>query len=168
MVRITLMTWPTQGGLDLLTEIVHITSRSFPSAFIRLLRVSFDDPGKLTALAIDYPADTDLPLILMALSCRIQQERNRPDFAEPLKKAFDLLNRKSRGPSDIPVLPTTTPGTSLSRREREIALLAGASSNAEIAVKLGLSVRTVESHLHNALQKTGLTSRRELFEVACK
>ena len=51
----------------------------------------------------------------------------------------------------------------LTRREREIAGLATRGyTDAEIASRLGVSVRTVESHLHRAYAKLGVTSRHEL------
>lgn len=51
----------------------------------------------------------------------------------------------------------------LSDREREIALYARAGlSNREIAARLFLSVRTVESHMYRALRKLGLGSRTDL------
>lgn len=50
-----------------------------------------------------------------------------------------------------------------SRREREIALLAGAGgSSREIADRLVLSVRTVDNHLQNAYRKLGVTRRQDL------
>lgn len=54
----------------------------------------------------------------------------------------------------------------LTSREREIALLvlAGAS-NRDIATKLFVSVRTVEYHVRNTLQKLGVGSRVELREL---
>lgn len=55
----------------------------------------------------------------------------------------------------------------LSEREREVAKLAGAGmSNGEIASKLYLSVRTVESHLYSARLKTGASTRRDLGRLA--
>jgi DNA-binding CsgD family transcriptional regulator len=52
----------------------------------------------------------------------------------------------------------------LSSREREVAALASAgSTNRQIADALGLSVRTVENHVSNALRKLGVTSRAELL-----
>lgn len=50
----------------------------------------------------------------------------------------------------------------LSPRERQIARLAGRLSNAQIAERLGISKRTVDHHVSNALKKTGVASRHEL------
>lgn len=54
----------------------------------------------------------------------------------------------------------------LTQREREIALLAGRLTNANIAERLSLSPRTVENHLGRAMRKVGVSNRRELFERA--
>ena len=51
----------------------------------------------------------------------------------------------------------------LTRREREIVELAShGATNAEIAERLVLSVRTVESHLYRAMGKLGVGTRHEL------
>lgn len=51
----------------------------------------------------------------------------------------------------------------LTDREREIVMLIGTGlSSREIAERLTLSVRTVESHVYRAMSKTGTTSRDEL------
>ncbi|MEW2812217.1 LuxR C-terminal-related transcriptional regulator [Streptomyces massasporeus] len=51
----------------------------------------------------------------------------------------------------------------LTRRERNVARLAAQGlTSQEIAVRLVLSVRTVDNHLHRAYQKLGVSSRREL------
>nr|WP_197515066.1 LuxR family transcriptional regulator [Mycobacterium sp. 1245805.9] len=48
-------------------------------------------------------------------------------------------------------------------REREIVMLIGAGlSNREVAERLTVSVRTVESHIYRAMSKTGTTTRDEL------
>jgi|GEM_PF-780266 len=52
----------------------------------------------------------------------------------------------------------------LSERERQVAIFARSGlSNREIASRLFLSVRTVESHMYRALRKLGLRSRAELM-----
>jgi DNA-binding NarL/FixJ family response regulator len=57
-------------------------------------------------------------------------------------------------------------GRRLTRRERRLAELAGRGlSNAEIAERLVVSVRTVESHLFRAMQKLGVSDRREIASL---
>ncbi|WP_300344858.1 LuxR family transcriptional regulator [Nesterenkonia sp.] len=54
----------------------------------------------------------------------------------------------------------------LTSRERDIALMAGEGlSNNEMAERLVISVRTVESHMSSILAKLRLSSRRELFKL---
>ena len=51
----------------------------------------------------------------------------------------------------------------LTARESQLVGLARQGlSNAEIADRLVLSVRTVETHLYRAMQKLGVSDRREL------
>lgn len=51
----------------------------------------------------------------------------------------------------------------LTSREREIALLAaGGSSDRDIAARLGISPRTVQTHLSRAYAKAGVSSREQL------
>ena len=66
--------------------------------------------------------------------------------------ALDLSRNARRRPSD---------------RELEvIALVIGGSTNAEVATALGLSERTVESHLRRLFDRYGLLSRVELAVLA--
>lgn len=63
-------------------------------------------------------------------------------------------------------LPLSQPPIALTRREKEIAgLAAGGLSSKEIADRLFLSVRTVDSHLSRIFAKAGVRSRRELAGV---
>ena len=48
------------------------------------------------------------------------------------------------------------------RESQLVALAARGMSNAEIADQLVLSVRTVESHIYRAMQKLGVSDRRDL------
>lgn len=64
-----------------------------------------------------------------------------------------------------PGLTPVEPRLQLTEREQEVARLAVAGlSNAEIAARLGNSVRTVENQLQRCYEKLGITSRAELGE----
>lgn len=70
---------------------------------------------------------------------------------------------RTAGGACTPSLRQAAERLPLTDREREIVLLLGKlMSNRDIADRLRLSVRTVESHIYNAMAKTGTTSRDEL------
>ena len=50
----------------------------------------------------------------------------------------------------------------MSRESEIVVLAADGLSDAEIAERLVLSVRTVESHVYRAMHKLGISDRREL------
>jgi DNA-binding CsgD family transcriptional regulator len=82
------------------------------------------------------------------------------------RTARDLLRRagaptrRGRGASAV---PPRLAALGVTRRELEVlALVAEAATNAQIAERLFLSKRTVETHVSNLLLKTGATSRDEL------
>lgn len=57
----------------------------------------------------------------------------------------------------------------LSEREKEVlSWIAKGYSNKEIAVKLVLSVKTIETHKRNLMEKLGLKTRPELIQYALK
>ena len=59
--------------------------------------------------------------------------------------------------------PRARGDVALTRREQQLVDLARQGlTNAQIAERLVLSVRTVESHLYRAMQKLGATDRRQL------
>ena len=67
------------------------------------------------------------------------------------------------GGASTPALRQAGESLPLTEREREIVMLIGAGlSSREVAERLTLSVRTVESHIYRAMVKTGTTSRDEL------
>jgi DNA-binding NarL/FixJ family response regulator len=76
------------------------------------------------------------------------------------------LSRSCEG-ARTPALSLGGELATLSPREREVALLAVEGlSNGAIAEQLFVSVRTIESHLHHAFTKLGVTTREELAAVA--
>lgn len=63
--------------------------------------------------------------------------------------------------------PGPTPRADLSEREEEILrLIAWGHSNKEIAQRLSLSVKTIEAHKANALQKLGMSGRIDIVRYA--
>jgi non-specific serine/threonine protein kinase len=77
---------------------------------------------------------------------------------------FALLLAEDPGPRQAP----TPPGLGgLSARERElVALVAQGATNAQIAARLHISVRTVSSHLDRIRDKTGCRRRADLTRLA--
>ena len=68
---------------------------------------------------------------------------------------------------DAPAARPAGPGGELSEREVEVlALIASGLTNAEIATRLFVSVRTVETHRAHIHQKLNLRTRAELVRVA--
>jgi DNA-binding CsgD family transcriptional regulator len=77
----------------------------------------------------------------------------------------DALAQRCGG-AITPALRQASERLPLTDREREtVMLIADGLSNREIAERLSLSVRTVESHIYRAMAKTGTTSRDELANL---
>jgi DNA-binding CsgD family transcriptional regulator len=88
------------------------------------------------------------------------------------RPAAALARRTLRG-LGVPVVPrgpkptTRTNPAGLTDRQLDILrLLAGGRTNAEIAARLVVSVRTVDHHVSAVLQKLGVTSRRDAVAAA--
>jgi DNA-binding NarL/FixJ family response regulator len=71
------------------------------------------------------------------------------------------------GYADRPKLRGERDNASLTNREEEVLCdIALGYSNREIADKLGVSVKTVEAHKSNAMQKLSISTRREIIRYA--
>lgn len=136
-----------------------------------------------TARMREFADRTDPAALLLArLGSALEAGESQPleDLAAELWATHPLTaiacRRVSRGldpvpdPADLtdPALTTSVPAderalASLSRRELEVReLVLAGLTNAEIAVALQLSVRTVEGHVYRLLRKLGLRKRSEL------
>lgn len=77
--------------------------------------------------------------------------------------AYNMLESLSETVPALPVVPRNK-GPLLTERERQIATLAGNGvSNKDIALDIGISVRTVEGHLYQVFTKLGVSSRSDLL-----
>lgn len=120
---------------------------------------------------VQLAATTDLPLAVSAVrraAARTSEEESLPVdelrlhdlWSAPDKHASQSI---ASSPGAAHARAPSGAVEELTAREREIALLAdGGLTNREIATKLFLSVRTVESHVYQARMKVGAASRREL------
>ena len=119
--------------------------------------------------AIGARPDTALTLLGLA---RLLRDGNRAELAEAATLAQDALDLAAR--LDMPgtvaaagqlaarIAADRDQADPLTSREREVAaLLAEALSNRQIAVRLVLSERTVESHVRSILAKTQCANRIE-------
>jgi DNA-binding CsgD family transcriptional regulator len=87
----------------------------------------------------------------------------REDSARRAAARAREFHSHSQGTPPLRIDGLDTPAVELTRRESQLVNLAAAGlSNAEIADRLVVSVRTVESHLYRAMQKLGVSDRREL------
>ncbi|AGW40540.1 hypothetical protein O159_03190 [Leifsonia xyli subsp. cynodontis DSM 46306] len=165
---LVLVLHPEPATLELYASITRREGRPHP--FLDIVSASFDRPERLHALVDELPIEhQDAALVALVLNTRASQE-GQSERTNAITAASDALrarlgvyypderdNGKKQGPAIDPHV--------LSKREQEIARLARSNSNAAIAAALDLSVRTVESHIHNAFKKTGATSRQELAEL---
>jgi DNA-binding NarL/FixJ family response regulator len=73
------------------------------------------------------------------------------------------LQELGQGGTSPPIRGVHEAATVLTAREAQLTELAARGlSNAAIADRLVVSIRTVESHLYRAMQKLGVSDRREL------
>lgn len=83
---------------------------------------------------------------------------DRVEAAQTLERSI-----RSSGDARLEVLRYSTPQSVLTHREREVAVLASDGlTNKEIASRLTLSVRTVDSHMRRIMRKLAVSSRQEL------
>jgi DNA-binding CsgD family transcriptional regulator len=89
--------------------------------------------------------------------------KGRKDSARRAAARSLQLHARGQGGPAPAIVGVESADVMLTRRETElVALAAHGMSNAEIADRLVLSIRTVESHLYRAMQKLGVSDRREL------
>jgi pimeloyl-ACP methyl ester carboxylesterase/DNA-binding CsgD family transcriptional regulator len=103
----------------------------------------------------DFFGDADQAVQAISDFLEALPETREPVVADP---AFSALRETP---------PSVQPGTDLSSREVEVLrLIAGGSSNAQIADELVISVRTVERHISHIYAKLGVHNRAQATAYA--
>lgn len=117
-------------------------------------------PAIVVATSYDYPQYVEAALRLGAVGYVLK--------TAPVDDLLATIRRAAAGKLSFDVRPG--PGAAhLSPREREvIAAVVEGLSNDEIAVRLGISPRTVESHLRRLFERHGVASRTELATRALR
>ena len=116
-------------------------------------------PAVVVLTSYDYPQYADAALRLGAAGFVVK--------TAPTAELLDAIRRAAAGGLAFGVRPGN--GVSLSEREREVLrLVADGASNDEIGARLGISSRTVESHLRRLFERLAIASRTELAARALR
>ena len=153
------LTMPELTGLDAIPEILKVSPAS------KILALSVHDSEQLihhvlAAGAKGYLLKSDAARDLIAAVQALSE--GRVFFTARVSQA--LLENYLRG-----VHTPVAERSKLSPREREIvALVAQSKTSKEVAAILNISVRTVESHRSNIMDKLGIHSLSELIRYAIR
>ena len=148
---------PDMNGFDVTRRVHELNSN------IKVLILSMHDEEELVARCLEAGAagyimkDAPASQLLYAIETVHKGER----YLSPnvLKKVMDGYVKNTNRPQ--------TSYDRLTRREREILkLLAEGLTVKEIAVRLNLSVKTVEVHKHNLMKKIDVHDKTELIKYA--
>jgi DNA-binding NarL/FixJ family response regulator len=125
----------------------------------------------------DAPAQLQHAYALYDLGCALRRANHRTEARGPLRAALDLANTggatrlASRSLTELhaagarPRRTALRGPSALTTAEQQVARLAAdGSTNRQIAQRLTLSRRTVETHLAHAYQKLDIRSRVELAD----
>lgn len=121
------------------------------------------DPGEMSSLAqeFEHMGDVVAAVDADAHAALVYRDRGLRGSALACLARASALAEKSG--ASTPLLRRVNAPLPLTDREREIVMLIGEKLHSrDIAARLTLSVRTVESHIYRAMSKTGTTTREEL------
>lgn len=147
--------------LDGSVDVLLLDLRLGQASGFDLLRA--DDSVALPAVVVltsyDYPQYADAALRLGASGFVVK--------TAPTAELLDAIRRAAAGGLAFGVRPGN--GVTLSGREGEVVrLVVDGASNDEIGARLGISARTVESHLRRLFERLGVASRTELAARALR
>lgn len=156
---------PGRPVLDLLQKILRESAITVHDQLIAIATAVVEGDHNLLGLLLKhYEPDIDTYQVGMLLRGALKRHviEGNSAAADALAQASSMFAVRFPTASEQVAFNAlrTTP---LTEREIEVAVLAGYRTNVEIAEHLGISARTVENHISNALRKTRATSRNGLF-----
>jgi DNA-binding NarL/FixJ family response regulator len=161
---ITDISMPDMTGIELTSKIVEL---NLPSKVLILSMYTTDDyiynAIKAGAKGILPKQDTNREMLLEAIrTINDGEEYYAPNISTNIMKSY-VSKIKSLNSMD------KSKNYSLTVREKEILkLYVEGFSNQEVAQKLNISIRTVETHKNNIMQKFGFKSTVEMVKFALK
>ena len=147
--------------LDARPDVLLLDLRLGTESGFDLLRAdaSATKPAVVVLTSYDYPQYADAALRLGAAGFVVK--------TAPTTELLDAIRRAAAGGLHFGVRPGN--GVALSGRERDVLrLVVDGASNDEIGARLGISSRTVESHLRRLFERHGAVSRTELAARALR
>jgi DNA-binding NarL/FixJ family response regulator len=159
------LSMPEMNGLQT-AQAIH---EAAPDTDVLILSMHFSDEIARQVLrsgARGYVLKTDKDVELLAAIESLREGKSyfTGRLAASMAESFTNGNH-GNGSSDNGVLP----GTPLTARELEIVqLLAAGRANKEVAGKLGVSTRTIESHRNHIMRKMSFTSFSEIVRFAIR
>jgi DNA-binding NarL/FixJ family response regulator len=170
------------GSVTTAAEAVDLVERALPDVVLCDLWLD-GEPGGLDVLAALTAGDgRRQPPRVLVLSGFDQPSFLRAAFeggaagyvskASPVGAIVDAVLAVARGETAFPAVTLRAlrdaPRRPSAREMGAIRLLARGASNDEIAVGLGISIKTVESHLRRLFGRYGVLSRTELAMLAVR
>jgi len=147
-----------------LESVVEGTRAGVAARFAEALRDG--DATEMAAVSEEFERMGDLVAAIDAAAHAAVRYRAQELRGSSLTCSARASALAERGRVATPVLHRAAEALPFTDREREIvSLLAAGLSNREVAERLQLSVRTVESHIYRAMNKTGTASREELVKL---
>ncbi len=117
-------------------------------------------PAIVVVTSYDYPQYVDAALRLGATGYVLK--------TAPIAELLDAVRRAAAGKLAFGIRPGAS-GPPLTERERQVVrLVSDGLSNDEVATRLAISPKTVESHLRRLFERHGLASRTELATRALR
>jgi DNA-binding NarL/FixJ family response regulator len=141
------------------TDVLLLDLRLGQESGFELLRSDVAMPAVVVVTSYDYPQYADAALRLGAAGFVVK--------TAPTAELLDAIRRAAGGGLAFGVRPGG--GVALSGRQRGVVrLVVEGASNDEIGARLGISSRTVESHLRRLFERLGVASRTELAARALR